>query len=71
MLDWVLNKLHSHSWSTTHVNKWQHPTRQKCQCGLTRDFEYYPNKDELKGMPWNLGRWVWSNGTESKYSTNY
>lgn len=64
-------KLHTHSWDTTHTNKWIHPTRQTCKCGLIREFEYYPKEMNLKGMPWKLGRWVWSNGEESKYSTAF
>jgi len=70
MINWLKKKLHIHSWETTHANKWIHPTRQICNCSLVREFEYFSNKDELKGMPWNLGRWVWSNGEESKYGVN-
>ena len=71
MFNWLTNKLHIHSWRTTHTNKWQHPTRQKCQCGLIREFEYYPEKEKRKGPLWKQGRWVWSNGEESKYSTHF
>jgi len=70
MFKWLKKKLHKHRWRTTHTNKWQHSTKQECGCGLNRCFEYYQNKDEIKGMPWNQGRWVWSNGEESKYYMN-
>ena len=64
---WFNKALHKHDWQTTHTNKWIHPTKQKCSCGLTRTFEYKANADDINGMPWNKGHWVWSNGLTSKY----
>ena len=68
-----------HNWSTTHTNKWYHPTRQvDLRSGLSRRFEYFRPElpDDVKierkikccsGMPWLMGRWVWSNGKQSEY----
>ena len=64
---WFNKVTHKHRWQTTHTNKWIHPTRQKCSCGLVRNFEYMPNADDIKGMPWDKGHWVWSNGLTSEY----
>jgi len=60
---------HRHKWTTTHTNKWYHPTRQECMCGASREFSYYPEEIRPVGMPWEMGRWVHSDGTESKYSS--
>ena len=59
---------HKHKWKTTHTNQWLHPTRQECECGVVRTFEWKPDKDEIIGMPWDKGEWVWSNGQKSEYS---
>jgi len=56
---------HIHYWKTTHVNTWQHPTKQECKCGLTRSFEY--KKHNVKGPLWKQGQWAWSDGTISEY----
>lgn len=77
MFKWLINKLHRHTWEGTHVNKWHHYTRERCNCGLVREFEYpHPRlpidvamdrRIALRGMPWDQGIWVWSNGTVSAY----
>lgn len=69
-LEWLQNRFHMHFWETTHTNRWMHPTVQKCRCGLTRRFEFFENYKKMAGMPWDKGRWVYSDGTESKYSVS-
>ena len=64
----IAKKCHIHRWSTTHTNRWQHPTAQTCSCNLTREFVYKENADEIKGMPWDKGEWLWSDGTRSEYN---
>lgn len=60
---------HRHHWETTHTNRWQHPTRQKCKCGVTRSCELKPNADEINGMPWKKHNWVQSDGIIADYSS--
>ena len=67
-IEWLKKTTHKHKWETTHTNKWIHPTRQKCRCGLIRNFEYKGNADSIKGMPWDKGHWVLSDGTINNYS---
>lgn len=47
---------HRHKWETTHVNRFQHPTAQKCKCGAKRELE-------TRG----LGNcvWIYDDGSES------
>ena len=69
----LLRKLfrHRHKWATTHTNKWMVATRQVCKCGVTREFEFYPDRDARIGMPWELGRWVSSDGTETPHTGGF
>ena len=77
MLKWLIHKLHRHTWEGTHVNKWQHYTRERCNCGMIREFQYprpdlpidvaMDRKIVVRGMPWDQGMWVWSNGKVSAY----
>ncbi len=66
---WVFR--HRHRWETTHTNRWMVATRQKCACGVTRSFEFYPDREERRGMPWEKGRWVWSDGTETAHTGGF
>jgi len=59
ILKWLFG--HRHNWETTHVNRWEHPTRQICldgKCGLTRKIE----KGERKLMV----KWDYSDGHETE-----
>lgn len=83
MFKWLINIFDNkikHSWRTTHMNQWVHPTRQiDLKSDLSRRFEYFLPQlpvevrinrkiKSFNGMPWEMGRWVWSNGKQSKYS---
>lgn len=58
MFKWVKYLFrHRHNWQTTHVNRYQHPTRQMCKCGLVRDIET---------VKFGECKWVYSDGTESE-----
>ena len=47
-----------HQWKTTHVNRWQHPTRQVCnKTGLIREIE-------TKGL--NC-RWIYSDDSKDDW----
>ena len=48
---------HKHKFNTTHTNKFQHPTRQTCKCGLKRN---------LKTVEFGWCKWIYSDGTESE-----
>ena len=61
---------HKHRWNTTHTNRWQHATSQKCKCGEVRKFSYKLNADEINGMPWDKGDWLYSDGTREDYSSS-
>lgn len=65
MLNRIKNLFHFHLWTTTHTNRWFHATRQVCRCGLSREFKYMD--DPPNAMPWDMGEWVYSDGTKSKY----
>jgi len=55
---------HRHLWETTHVNKWQHPTRQACACGMTRSIESTLSHPHAL-YAWD---WVYSDGTRSVHT---
>ena len=60
MIEFIKNlfKPKRHKWKTTHVNVWQHSTREVCKsCSLTR--ELYPENQLMV-------KWVYSDGTESE-----
>lgn len=68
MINWIRNLFkHRHKWETTHTNRWQHPTRQKCRCGVVRNFVWKENADEIFGMPWDKGEWLDSEGVKYNY----
>jgi len=53
-----LCKVFGHNVETTHTNRWQIPTREKCErCGLSRSMERVPDT--------NCFQWVYSDGRES------
>ena len=52
-----------HQWKTTHVNNWQHSTREVCKlCGYTRKIETASNL---------MVKWVYSDGLESEEFTHF
>jgi hypothetical protein len=59
---------HKHSFQTTHVNGYGHPMKQVCTCGVSRTFEWKVDKDEIKGMPWEKGEWLHSDGNKTIYN---
>jgi len=73
----LLKAAHRHKWEVTHTNQWQHDTRQRCSCGLSREFQYprpelpigvaMKRKIRVVGMPWSRGLWVWSNRKVTPY----
>ena len=59
---------HVHQWMTTHVNRWQIPTVQRCECGLTRKVEqsYFKGRSGLNllGLVY---RWSYSDGSKGEW----
>lgn len=70
MIRKLINFFHVHKWETTHTNQWYHPTRQRCRCGLSRQFKFKDGHEKMKCMSWDAGEWAWSNGNKSKYSVS-
>lgn len=62
---------HRHKWETTHTNRWMVATRQVCRCSVVREFEFYPDRESRVGMPWELGRWVCSDGLEMPHTGGF
>jgi hypothetical protein len=48
---------HRHKWTTTHINQYYIPTKQKCRCGLSRSTE------KINKNPFEFW-WIYSDGTK-------
>lgn len=52
---------HKHRWVTTHINRYNIPTRQTCKCSLMREV----TTKKFKNDPPLTYRWYYSNDTYS------